>query len=174
MRGAIARGLIVVAALIVTPRDIGAWAQGVASVPADFKLRLVSARRGPARIPPDIQWVEISAAGSAKLSEMRSGNAQLPGAVIRLGADAVQRIYRAVSTERFFELQGIYQDSEVSGGDFAEMTITADGKTQTVKTVNIRVAAFDRITQAVNSALPADRRIRYNALHVDSYKSVDR
>jgi hypothetical protein len=54
------------------------------------------------------------------------------------------------------------------------VTITANGKTHTVRAANIRVNALDAIARTVNAALPADRAIQYNALHVNSYMAVDR
>ena len=49
-----------------------------------------------------------------------------------------------------------------------------DGRTHTVRTVNHRVFAFDRIVITIDRELPKGRRIQYNALHVKSYPEVER
>lgn len=142
-------------------------------VPADFKLRLVSAPRIPGR---DLraEWVEIDASGKTYLSPMEARDGLLPEATITLERDAVKRIYDRVQQERFFELDPIYEDPDVHGGDMAQMVVTAHGRTHQVRTINIKVHAFDRITIFVDRELPIERRIQYNALHVPQYKAVER
>jgi hypothetical protein len=158
------------AALMVST---SALAQTIA-VPPDFSLRLVSASRGPPQSPPDVEWVEIKASGETTFSEMESRSGRLPTASIKLSPAAVAQIYQAVVAERFFDLQPDYVNTGVIDGDQAEMTVTANGRTKTVKTINIRVNAFDRITRVINSVLPEDRRIAYNALSDGAYQAVER
>lgn len=160
-------GLVIVALWTVAP---AAWAE---DIPADFKLRLVSAPRAPDLDLPN-EWVEIDAGGKAYMSRMAARDGILPEATIRLEPAAVQRIYDRVLEERFFELEPVYQDPDVQGGDMAEITVTANGRTHQVRTINIKVHAFDRITIFVDRELPIARRIQYNALHVPQYKAVDR
>lgn len=144
------------------------------AVPADFKLRLTAASLGPPRKPPDIQWVEIDASGEARLSEYRLRGKDLAAVTLKLPGKAVAQIYQAVSEQKFFDLKPEYRDPDVQGGDQAAITVTANGKTYRVRASNIRVNAFDAIARTVNAALPADRAIHYNALHVKSYTTVDR
>jgi hypothetical protein len=144
------------------------------AAPPDFAISLESASRVPGRTPADAQTVRISANGQAMLSEVNRGGSSLPASTITLPQGAVGRIYKTVMDQRFFDLNDRYRDEQVMGGDRATMTVTAGGKTRTVDTVNIRVGAFDTIARAINNELPPERRIRYNALTVDRYKSIDR
>jgi len=150
-----------------------AWAQP-AAVPADFSIRIVSASLEPPRTPPDIESIEVKASGDATLSAMPGKNGRLPATTLKISSDAVARIYKAVLEQRFFELQPLYSDQTIKDGDQAEITVTANGQTHSVRTVNIRVYAFDRITIAVDRELPIERRIQYNALHEASYKGIER
>jgi len=49
-----------------------------------------------------------------------------------------------------------------------------NGKTYRVRTVNIKVVAFDRIVDTINNLLPKGVFIYYNAMITDSYKKVER
>src|SRR5262249_23647530 len=99
----------------------------------------------------------------------------LPAAEASLPRDSVARIYKAIQDENFFALQPLYRDGEVADGDQAEMTVTAGGRTYNVRTVNIRVGAFDRIASAIDRELPSERRVKYNALQPNNdYRSVER
>ena len=100
---------------------------------------------------------------------------ELPATSVNLPREAIQRIYAAIQNERFFDLQPLYRDEHKVDGDQAEMTVTAAGKTYKVRTVNIRVGAFDRIAGAIDRELPAERRIQYNALRPEAnYRSIER
>ena len=143
-------------------------------VPQDFSIRLESSARVPGQTPPDVQSVEIKSDGQTILSQVHRGDKNLPVLTITIPDVAVRRIFQAINDQRFFDLKETYTDDEIRGGDRAQITVTAGGKARTVNTVNIRVNAFDAIAKAVNAELPADRRIRYNALTEDSYKAVDR
>jgi hypothetical protein len=151
-----------------------ALAQAVA-VPNDFRVRLVSAPLGPPSPRDGPESVEINGAGLASYSLMRVRDEELPAATANLSRDAVARIYKAIQDERFFDLQPLYRDAEVSDGDQAEMTVTAGGRTFKVRTVNMRVGAFDRIANAIDRELPPERRVKYNALQPTiDYRSVER
>jgi hypothetical protein len=163
----------IMCALVLLVSGMPACGQA-AAVPRDFALRLTSAARGPARTPPDIAWVDINAAGNASLSEMPGKSGRLPATQIKLAPDALARIYSAIQDQRFFELRPLYEDPTIRDGDQAEITITANGRTYTVQTVNITVYAFDRVTIAIDRELPIERRIQYNALREPSYKVIER
>jgi hypothetical protein len=161
---------------LICPTGFGAlphsaWAQ---AVPTDFKLRLVSSTVGPPETLADRAWVEIKAGGEATFSEMQGPIGRLPSAVVNLTRDHLAVIYQELTAERFFELQPLYRDPTIRGGDQAELTVTVNGRTHTVKTINIRVNAFDRITLVIDATLPAERRIQYNALHQKDYNEVER
>ena len=152
----------------------GKEASAEIAVPHDFEVRLESAARGPQQTPPDVAWVQINAGGEAEVSEMRGRDGRLPATSIKLPPDALARIYQVIVDQRFFDLRPLYEDPAIRDGDQAEITVTADGRTHTVRTVNIAVNAFDRITIAIDRELPIERRIQYNALREESYKSIER
>ncbi len=55
------------------------------------------------------------------------------------------------------------------------MTVTAAGRTYKVRTVNLRVGAFDRVASAIDNELPPERRVRYNALRPEAnYRNIER
>jgi hypothetical protein len=144
------------------------------AVPADFSIRIVSSALGTTETPPDIEWVEIKASGDALFSAMPSQRGWLPAGSVKIRPDAVARIYKAVLDQRFFELQSLYSNPSIDDGDEADTTVTAGGRTYSVRTVNITVFAFDRVTLAVDRELPIERRIQYNALREPSYNKVER
>ncbi len=144
------------------------------NVPADFRVRLVSSPLSPSPFDPP-EWVEIAASGQTSYSAMSFRDQQLPAATANLPREAVSRIYKAVQDERFFDLQPLYRDDKVRDGDQAEMTVTAAGRTYKVRTVNLRVGAFDRVASAIDNELPPERRVRYNALRPEAnYRNIER
>jgi hypothetical protein len=159
-----------VAAVLLVFGASGVGAQP-AGVPADFRLRLESAGRIPGS---RVEWIEIEASGRTRMSAMDARDGVLPEAALTLSPAAVARIWDRVRTERFFELQPLYRDPNVRDGDYAQISVTAGGRTHRVRTVNIRVHAFDRIAVITDRELPVARRIQYNALHVEAYKAVER
>ncbi len=160
---------------LFTAFDAGAPALSqTVAVPNDFHVQLVSSSRGPPRTPPDIESVDISSSGDTALSAMPGKNGWLPPTSLKLSAEALARIYRAILDQRFFELRPLYEDAGIRDGDQAKITVTAAGRTHTVRTINITVYAFDRVTIAVDRELPIERRIQYNALREPSYRAVER
>ncbi len=179
--GRLAGAFLALVFLISTlaPAIVPASAQ--VTVPDDFSIRLESRARGvdeqPAGTdgpPPDIAWVEIDASGKVKTSAMIAKRGLIPPTTLNLSKQAIANIYAITVQERFFKLDPVYRDPAIQGGDLATMTITANGKTYTVTTINIRVYAFDRITLTIDKELPIERRIQYNALHVKEYKTIER
>jgi hypothetical protein len=145
-----------------------------ATVPSDFRVRLVSSPLIPS--PSDTpESVEIAASGQTAYSEMHVRGQLLPAARATLPRAAVARIYKTIRDENFFGLQPLYRDDQVADGDRAEMTVTAGGRTYNVRSVNMRVGAFDRIANAIDRELPPERRVKYNALRPNiDYGSVER
>jgi hypothetical protein len=143
------------------------------AVPADFRISLRSAATRPGA-PVGPQAVTIDAKGKAHLSAVKRPGDDRPALDVTLAPDALRRIYDAAVRERFFDLEPRYEDPDVLDGDYAEIEVRAGGRTHTVRTVNIRVHAFDRIAVTIDRELPKGRRIQYNALHTDSYRAVER
>ncbi len=148
-------------------------AAGAEAPPPDLRIVLRSAPRLPGASFGE-QAVEIDASGTARLSAVKTPEGPLPETTVSLPPGALEDIWRWIRKERFFELDPLYEDPEIRDGDFAEMTVTANGRTHTVRTVNIRVRAFDRIATVINYYLPDGREIQYNALHSPQYRSVER
>lgn len=149
------------------------FAAGAEPPPPDLHIVLRSAPRLPGAAFGE-QSVEIDAQGNARLAAVKTPEGELPALTVKLPPEAVEDIWSWIQRERFFELDPLYRDPEIQDGDFAEMTVAAGGRTHTVRTVNIRVHAFDRIATVINYYLPDGREIQYNALTFPQYKSVER
>ena len=165
------RSVICAAAFVAALAGSAAAQSSISPVPADFKVRLESMARRPGS---PVAWVEIDASGRARLSRIQEGGQDLPEASLSISAAAIARLWARIQAERFFELQPVYRDPDIHDGDMAKITLTAGGRTHAVRTVNIRVLAFDRVTLAIDNELPKPRRIQYNALRVGDYKAVER
>ncbi|MFQ5562444.1 MAG: hypothetical protein ACE5FO_02635 [Parvularculaceae bacterium] len=144
-----------------------------AAAPDDFKIVLSASPRAPGD-PFGSQTVEITADGAVWLSSVRTPDGELPERKLKIKNAAVDRIWTAVEEHDFFGLKPEYRDEEIRGGDFAAITVWANGRKHQVKTVNIRVLDFDLITVAINAELPKDRVVVYNALFVEDYTTVQR
>ncbi len=144
-------------------------------VPKDFTMVIHTGPRMQ-RSPVPALFLSLYGKGLAKYYETNV-NGKKDFSLVKefvLDATVIQRIYSIVMSERFFELKPQYNDPEVMDGDFAQIEINANGKSYRVRTVNIKVDAFDRIITAVNNYLPKGVILYYNAITVDSYKRVER
>ncbi len=142
-------------------------------IPDDFEIYLDSTARMPLS---SAEALLIDSSGHCKYFKRSVGSGDEFALISEfdLTAKAMEKIYNTVKKEKFFNLKPEYRDPTVMDGDYAEMEITADGKTHTVKTVNIKVDAFDNIVRVINALLPEEARIRYNALNVKDYKRLRR
>ena len=159
--------------IAVIALSAAAAAQPVTQVPDDFKIVLSASPRAPGE-PFGGQTVEITADGAVWLSAVQTPDGELSELRLEIQPAAVERIWNAVVTHEFFTLAAEYRDPDVMDGDFAALTVWADGRKHQVKTVNIRVFDFDLITVAVNAELPKDRVVVYNALFIPNYKEIQR
>ncbi len=143
------------------------------SVPDDFAVELSSNVNQPG-YPYPAEMVSISPSGAVQYSQMEREDGMLPEATSEISGDARASIYTAIMENDFFNLDAQYRSPAIIDGDYAQLTITANGVTHSVRTVNMRVNDFDDIVKAVNRQLPKERWIIYNALYVDEYDEVDR
>ncbi len=143
------------------------------TMPRDLTIELVSAPN-VAGGPFGLESIAIASDGTVRLSRRDSYAGPLPETTIVIDAAALSRLYRAITDNDFFTLKSRYNDPAIDDGDYAKLTITAHGKTHSVRTVNIRVTAFDQIALAINREMPDGRRVLYNALHIDDYMEVER
>lgn len=145
------------------------------SVPEDFSLFLHSG----GVLPGDPEYaITLDPKGHGKYYEKPEGPDTGQKMVLisefDLDSKAMNKIYETIKKEKFFDLKPEYKDPTVKGGNYAEMDITSDGKRNWVRTINIKVDAFDNIVRAINSYLTKETEILYNALLVDEYKRVER
>lgn len=134
-------------------------------IPSDFR---VTAMAG-GLIPGDVvNKVEISPDGSAVYYELSSAgkpkNKFVEKARFKLENVAMDYIYYSVNKNNFFGLKNGYRNENVVDGNFAELKITSNGKTHTVRTRNIRIERFDDIMIDINIVLPKDYKIIYNEI----------
>jgi len=73
-------------------------------------------------------------------------------------------LYQRIKEHRFFNLKKEYIAKDISDGSFAELAVTADRKTHTVKTQNTAVKRFDKIMILLNLILPQEYQIIYNEI----------
>lgn len=150
-------------------------------IPDDFEVVFTSS---PAIVVQaiDIETLKINSAGEVVLSPKAYYSGQIPDVTrevllelhLVLDAETLNQIFLAINENDFFSLDENYNDPKIIDGDWAELTITANGKTHTVKTRNIKVNAFDRITVTINDTLPEPRRLKYNAINGADYEEVER
>lgn len=141
--------------------------------PDDFEIYLLSSPRLPMY---PAAYLTIDSSGHCKYFERPRGKDAQFVLIneLNLDAEAMKKIYVTIQKQKFFDLRKEYKDPEIMDGDFALMKITANGKKHQVKTINIKVDAFDDIVREINAHLPKGMRISYNALHVDKYKREKR
>lgn len=155
-----------------------AWAQ---DIPDDFEVVFTSS---PALVSEDIdiETLTINSAGEVVLSPKvyyagqipNYTREELPEMTLQLNPEALSAIFAAINENDFFTLKESYNDPGIMDGDWAELTITAGGVTHRVRTRNIKVNAFDRITVTINDTLPVERRLKYNAINGADYEEVER
>lgn len=148
-------------------------AQRSTTVPTDFTIKLQSAPLHQVN-PLQQESIVIRADGVAVLSARRGDDGELPERQISLSAVDVEAIFDAVERVGFFTLEGQYKDPDIIDGDYALIEVTANGKTHTVRTENIRVVDFDILALTVNARVPFERQVIYNALLDNDYKKVER
>ncbi|MFO7677260.1 MAG: Ig-like domain-containing protein [Thermoplasmatota archaeon] len=82
-----------------------------------------------------------------------------------ISANEMDDIWNEITENDFFNLDDLYESPiSVAGGDYASLIITGNGQTHRVKTENSVVPKFDRIVMKINSIVPNDSNLVYNAL----------
>lgn len=147
-----------------------------AQVPPDFRMTVISE---PIHMAEDDEQMraEIYPDGLTVLRPYRNGAGTLrPERSLTLTPMQMEALAGAVEAHRFFELDDVYGDRAVAGGDKAILVVTANGATKEVITVNIKVTDFDDIVRLLNTFLPDDRKIKYNAIspYAGDYQEIQR
>lgn len=132
--------------------------------PSDFRIVAAAGSVAPSH---SLRTLEIEASGSAvfcRIPAARRGRGDcLTPETFTLTTDELNLVYQAVVDGDFFQQAPIHVGPAVDG-TFAEFTITASGTTHTVRSQNIAVAAFDSIALAINSVVPGQFVLKYNAI----------
>lgn len=142
-------------------------------LPDDLTITLTSGPVQPGH-QYDIETALIKPDGTTILSPKYVEDEILPEIKIKLTRESLISIYDAIKRWKFFELKPFYEDPSVIDGDYASLRVTANGVTHEVKTQNIKVHDFDRITWRINSELPDDRMILYNVFYGVKSKEMKR
>lgn len=134
-------------------------------VPKDFKIIAVAGGVAPGTT---VDKVEIDSQGRAVYSQM-SANNRSKGLFeekekFQLSVPDLRDIYRTAKKNNFFNLNEKYKNDNILDGSFAELTITAEGITHSVRTQNTSVEGFDKIMISINLATPGMNKVIYNAI----------
>lgn len=125
----------------------------------------------PAPVPPDLafaatagslvpgepnQTLTISADGAGRFARYAPDEPGPPLEEARFDVTAAQReaLWTAVREHDFFSLDSLYTDPDVDDGAFAEVTVTAQGRTHQVVVENVAVARFEAVLDALNRVAP--------------------
>lgn len=137
----------------------------IADVPQDLKIIAVSGGIAPGS--PHYK-IEIDAKGNGIYWEIPEDSAAdsvftEKGRFVVKDA-ALRFIYSVIKDADFFSLKNEYIAENILDGSYAQLTITADKKTNTVRTRNQAVKEFDGIILAINVATPPNNKIVYNEI----------
>lgn len=134
-------------------------------IPKDFKVVAMAGGVAPGTT---VNKVEINADGNAVYYEMpaenRGNGVFVEKKKFKVEEPGLRHIYRMIEKNGFFGLKESYVSKNVLDGNFAELTVTMDGRTHTVRTRNIAVKRFDDIMIAVNMATPGMKMVVYNEI----------
>ncbi|MHA1544417.1 MAG: hypothetical protein ACTSU8_04720 [Alphaproteobacteria bacterium] len=130
-------------------------------VPEDFEVSLYSAPVMKGALPGPM-GVVIGADDNAVLTKT-SDDGEESSKTLTLDEGASEALWRVIEEQGFFDLNPAYVDSNVLDGDYAIITVTANGVTHEVKTTNIRLQPFDTIALWINSYFDPENMVLYNA-----------
>ena len=142
-----------------------ATSKDIQMAPKDFQVTLVSAGLGINRTERDS--VTISADGQCRFwsgSNVAGDDSTKREKDFKIKKSAVSRIYQAIESHRFSELDSEYRDSGIRDGDMAELTVRMNGTSKTVRAFNASVDDLNAIARAINDEIPDEFKISYNAL----------
>jgi len=133
------------------------------SAPSDFELLATAGGIAPWESKSKL---EINSDGEAKYYSMdpiESGTWNLVDE-FTLTSTQLDEIWDELIANDFFNMDDNYEDTKWKGGSYAELTVTGDGETKTVRTQNIIIKAFNAIMDVINTYIPGDNGLYYNAL----------
>jgi hypothetical protein len=128
--------------------------------PADFKISLTVGGSAP--------WAEkttvaIDSAGGAHYARYTTGETAAIHAdtVFTVSMDDLARLWKTIQDSSFFALTSL-TDTTVQDGEFAKVTVTANGAAHQVVVKNAAVPRLDGIISALNAIIPPVLRVSYN------------
>lgn len=137
------------------------YPSSMSDVPSDFYVRVIA--RGNFPTTPE-RTITIKANGTCLYTYRRTRyradttdefNFKIP-------KHSVEIIYYQFLLSDFFNLQS--KASKIVDGDRVEILATMDNKTHEVKLINYKNKNVNEIVEMINSLLPFDYRMEYNAL----------
>lgn len=141
--------------------------------PADFELTLFSAPVMKGAVPGPY-GVMVHRDNTATFYSITADGVKDIGKTVEMDPGAVDAIFRVVQEQDFFTLKPKYEDARVLDGDYAIITVTANGVTHAVETRNIALQPFDTIALWVNSYFEPEDMILYNAFLDDEMEEAAR
>lgn len=152
------RVLLVALFIVFTPLTETAFAQ---AIPEDFEVSLSSAPVNPSALPGPMGIV-VNDNDTAILTRTDTDGEETTK-TLTLDPGASAAIWQAIQDQGFFALDPAYNDPAILDGDYAIIQVTANGETHEVRTTNIAVGAFDMVALWINSFLPPEDMVLYNA-----------
>ncbi|MFH1855941.1 MAG: hypothetical protein ABH836_01775 [Candidatus Omnitrophota bacterium] len=135
------------------------------NAPADFEITAVAGGVSPAE---PLYKIELDPAGKGLYfyipSDKRASGEFIKTNEFMLDKLVLDMIYAAIVENDFFKLNKEYIAKDTLDGSFAELTVTANNKTHTVRTQNTAQEDFDNIIMTINLVVPDDNKIIYNEL----------
>jgi len=84
-----------------------------------------------------------------------------------LTQNQMDELWNEILDNDFFDIEGLQEKLYTHDGSYAELTITGNGQTHTVRTENLPVITFDRIMRKINSMIPGDNGLFYNDIDTE-------
>jgi len=167
----LAAGIFLAIALVLFPPNFAASQDS--DTPEDFELTLFSAPIMKGALPGP-HGVIIHRNNTATFFSVDPNGEKITGKNVEMDDGAVDALYRVVQEQDFFDLKPLYEDPRVMDGDYAVLTVTANGATHSVRTTNIKLKPFDTISLWVNSFFEPEDMIIYNAFIDGDMKDAER
>lgn len=133
----------------------------MSGIPSDFYIHVIAGGNFPST--PE-KTITIKADGNCTYTYRKTRYVADTTTVhnFTISKDSVEMIYRQFLLSDFFSI--VSADSKILDGDKVEIYATINGKTHEVKLINYKNENANSIMGLINSLLPHEYRIDYNAL----------
>lgn len=128
--------------------------------PSDLKVEGSSGSLVPGR---ENYALEINASGEGRFTRYRPDDfgPPLEQEDFHLSTADLEALWSAIQESEFFSLEPEYTARDVADGAFAELTVTANGRTHRVEARNADVPRFEDLLEVVNRITPPGLDLRY-------------